>query len=36
VGAGKFLSASSKTAGAIFAAQPQVLATPVRVFFFPN
>ncbi len=31
--AGKLLSVSDRTVGLIFAAQPQVLASPVSVFF---
>jgi hypothetical protein len=34
--AGRALSASDRTVGLIFAAQPQVRESPVRVFFLPN
>ena len=36
VAAGKSLRASDRTVGPIFAAQPQVRASPVRVFFLPK
>lgn len=34
--AGRDLSASDRTVGLIFAAQPHVRESPVRVFFLPN